>query len=173
MGEYTYDLAVMRERAARKARVQQVRIGQAYYNFDLEVWAVAAAKLPINPYNNKPVLLVPKAYIRELPTINTIGFWDYCMNLESEALRNDFNRDVAGSEGRVDCFHQQRFVAPGQLQNTEDFPQSGNAWDSLAEAYMDNGDKGRAIQYYQKSLELNPANDNARQMIKKLADQHN
>jgi CubicO group peptidase (beta-lactamase class C family) len=59
------------------------------------------------------------------------------------------------------------------LQNTEDFPQSGDTWDSLAEAYMDNGDKGQAIQYYQKSLELNPANDNARQMIKKLADQHN
>jgi cytochrome c-type biogenesis protein CcmH/NrfG len=59
------------------------------------------------------------------------------------------------------------------LQNTKDFPQSGDTWDSLAEAYMDNGDKGRAIQYYQKSLELNPANDNARQMIKKLADQHN
>jgi CubicO group peptidase (beta-lactamase class C family) len=59
------------------------------------------------------------------------------------------------------------------LQNTEDFPQSGNTWDSLAEAYMDNGDKGRAIQDYQKSLELDPANDNARQMIKKLADQHN
>jgi cytochrome c-type biogenesis protein CcmH/NrfG len=59
------------------------------------------------------------------------------------------------------------------LQNTEDFPQSGNTWDSLAEAYMDNGDKGLAIQDYQKSLELDPANDNARQMIKKLADQHN
>jgi CubicO group peptidase (beta-lactamase class C family) len=59
------------------------------------------------------------------------------------------------------------------LQNTEDFPKSGNTWDSLAEAYMDNGDKGRAIQDYQKSLELDPANDNARQMIKKLTDQHN
>ena len=58
-------------------------------------------------------------------------------------------------------------------QNTQDFPQSGNVWDSLAEAYLDDGDKGQAIQYYQKSLELDPANENARQMIKKLGDQHN
>ncbi len=58
------------------------------------------------------------------------------------------------------------------LQNTEDFPQSWNTWDSLAEAYMNNGDKARAIQDYQKSLELDPKNDNARQMIKKLMDQH-
>jgi len=42
------------------------------------------------------------------------------------------------------------------LQNTEDCPKSGNTWDSLAEAYMNNGDKGRAIQDYQKSLELDP-----------------
>jgi cytochrome c-type biogenesis protein CcmH/NrfG len=58
-------------------------------------------------------------------------------------------------------------------QNTEDFPQSWNTWDSLAEAYMDNGDNRLATQDYQKSLELNPANDNAKQMLKKLADQHN
>ena len=58
-------------------------------------------------------------------------------------------------------------------QNTEDFPQSSNAWDSLAEAYMDNGDKALATQYYQKSLEVNPANDNARQRIKTLTDQQN
>lgn len=55
-------------------------------------------------------------------------------------------------------------------QNTNDFPQSWNTWDSLAEAYMDNGDNRLATQYYQKSLELNPDNDNARQMIKKMAD---
>jgi CubicO group peptidase (beta-lactamase class C family) len=58
-------------------------------------------------------------------------------------------------------------------QNTEDFPQSWNTWDSLAEAYMDNGENRLATQDYEKSLELNPANDNARQMIRKLADEHN
>jgi hypothetical protein len=81
---------------------QEVRIGRAYYHFDLEVWASATARLPINPHNNKPVLLVPKAYIRELPTINTGGFWDYCMSHESEALRNDFNRDVGKRVSKED-----------------------------------------------------------------------
>lgn len=81
---------------------QKVRVLRAYYNFDLEVWAAAEARLPINAHNNKPVLLVPKAYIRELPTINTIGFWDYCMRHESEALRNDFNRDVGKRVSKED-----------------------------------------------------------------------
>jgi len=32
----------------------------------------------------------------------------------------------------------------------------GNTRDSLAEAYMDHGDKALAMQSYRKSLELNP-----------------
>lgn len=53
-------------------------------------------------------------------------------------------------------------------QNTDDFPQSGNAWDSLAEGYMIKGDKESAIKYYDKSLQLDPGNSNAVEMLKKL-----
>jgi acetyl esterase/lipase len=52
--------------------------------------------------------------------------------------------------------------------NTEAYPQSANVWDSLAEAYMNNGDKELAIQNYRKSLELNPKNTNAVPMLEKL-----
>lgn len=50
----------------------------------------------------------------------------------------------------------------------EAYPQSGNAYDSLAEAYMDNGDTRLAVANYQKSLQLDPSNSNAVQMLKKL-----
>lgn len=53
-------------------------------------------------------------------------------------------------------------------QNTVDFPQSGNTWDSLAEAYMIKGDKEAAIRYYEKSLTLDPNNTNAVELLKKL-----
>ncbi len=52
--------------------------------------------------------------------------------------------------------------------NTEYFPKSANVWDSLAEVYMLKGEKGLAIKYYKKSLELNPNNTNAINQIKKL-----
>jgi tetratricopeptide (TPR) repeat protein len=51
--------------------------------------------------------------------------------------------------------------------NAAAFPNSANAWDSLAEAYM-NGGKELAIGYYRKSLELNPDNTNARETLKRL-----
>lgn len=47
-------------------------------------------------------------------------------------------------------------------------PTSSNAYDSLAEAYMSKGDKPLAIKNYRKSLELDPSNRNAEEMIKKL-----
>jgi CubicO group peptidase (beta-lactamase class C family) len=53
-------------------------------------------------------------------------------------------------------------------QNTLDFPQSWNAWDSFAEAYTDKGDKDLAIKYYEKSLQLNPGNTNGAEQLKKL-----
>lgn len=52
--------------------------------------------------------------------------------------------------------------------NTEMFPQSSNAFDSLAEAYMKKGETERAIALYQHSLALNPNNDNAVEMLKQL-----
>lgn len=52
--------------------------------------------------------------------------------------------------------------------NVEVYPQSADACDSLAGAYMVNGDKELAIQNYRKSLELNSRNGNAIEMLKKL-----
>lgn len=48
------------------------------------------------------------------------------------------------------------------------FPSSANLYDSLGEAYMKNGDNEQAIKNYRKSLELNPDNQNAVKMLKKL-----
>jgi tetratricopeptide (TPR) repeat protein len=52
--------------------------------------------------------------------------------------------------------------------NVEAYPNSGNTYDSLAEAYMDDGDKSQAIANYQRSLQLNPKNSNAVKMLQKL-----
>lgn len=52
--------------------------------------------------------------------------------------------------------------------SVEAYPQSYNAYDSLGEAYMDNGDKDLAIKNYRRSLELNPGNANGVEKVKKL-----
>lgn len=52
--------------------------------------------------------------------------------------------------------------------NTNLHPNSANAYDSLGEVYMKSGDSVKAVVNYRKSLELNPKNDNASAMLKKL-----
>ncbi len=54
--------------------------------------------------------------------------------------------------------------------NAKVFPESWNVWDSLGEAYMTRGDNELAIKNYEKSLELNPQNDAAREVLKKLEE---
>ncbi len=54
--------------------------------------------------------------------------------------------------------------------NVEYYPESFNVYDSLAEAYMVNGDKELSIKNYKQSLKLNPGNSNAVEMLKKLKD---
>lgn len=53
--------------------------------------------------------------------------------------------------------------------NTELFPNSWNTWDSLAEAYMQKGESHIAMGFFKKSIQLNPENNYAKQMVEKLA----
>jgi Flp pilus assembly protein TadD len=48
------------------------------------------------------------------------------------------------------------------------YPDSGNAYDSLAEAYEVNQDKAQAVDNYQRSLQLDPGNSNAEKHLKVL-----
>ena len=52
--------------------------------------------------------------------------------------------------------------------NTEHWPRSWNAWDSLAEGYEKLGDKAQAIANYRKSLELDPTNQHGVDHLQKL-----
>ena len=52
--------------------------------------------------------------------------------------------------------------------NIEMYPNSFNVYDSYGEACMLNGDQDEAIEYYRKSLELNPDNADAVEMLRKI-----
>ncbi|MGI9543565.1 MAG: hypothetical protein ACR2MX_09915 [Cyclobacteriaceae bacterium] len=59
--------------------------------------------------------------------------------------------------------------------NTKLFPDSANAWDSLAEGFWKADQTEKAIQYYNKAIEMDPegpTGDNARNMLKEIARGH-
>ena len=52
--------------------------------------------------------------------------------------------------------------------NAEAYPESWNAWDSLAEGHMLAGRRDLAIKYYERSLHLNPENHGGREALERL-----
>jgi len=65
---------------------------------------------------------------------------------------------------------EERFTDAAEILklNVEIFPQSANAYDSYAEALMNCGDMKNAKINYERSLELNPDNSNAKAMLERL-----
>lgn len=69
-----------------------------------------------------------------------------------------------------------RFLADGKLApaiaifqlNVEFYPGEPDVYDSLAEAYLKNGEKALALQFYEKTLAMNPGNANATKIVKEL-----
>jgi len=55
--------------------------------------------------------------------------------------------------------------------NVLNYPESYNAYDSLGGAYRAKGEKAFAIESYEKSLKLNPANQNAAKQLQELKSQ--
>lgn len=55
--------------------------------------------------------------------------------------------------------------------NVAVYPEAFNTYDSLGEAYLANGERELAIKNYKKSLELNPQNTNATDVLKRIEGQ--
>jgi tetratricopeptide (TPR) repeat protein len=55
-------------------------------------------------------------------------------------------------------------------KNVALFPHRPNLWDSLAEGYLQTGQKQKAREYYQKALEVDPEFAHAREMLGKLGE---
>src|SRR5439155_25375828 len=52
--------------------------------------------------------------------------------------------------------------------NAGDYPDSWNVYDSLAEAYLKAGERDLAIRNYERSVALNPNNQNAVEILRSL-----
>jgi len=94
--------------------------------------------------------------------LNALGKKDEASKLKAEAFTNAQEVDVNTlgyqllNGGKID---DAIFVFK---KNTELYPDSWNVWDSLAEGYMNKGEKQLAIENYTKALSMAPENQQER-----------
>ncbi|HKD58923.1 MAG TPA: tetratricopeptide repeat protein [Terracidiphilus sp.] len=99
--------------------------------------------------------------------------WDHASEIYAAMQKQDskFKLDEGSINdwgyGLLTGKHPQEAMTIFKL-NVSLYPDSGNVYDSLGEAYMKSGQKDLAIENYKKSLEKNPNNENAKDKLKEL-----
>jgi tetratricopeptide (TPR) repeat protein len=89
----------------------------------------------------------------------------------NEADRHDFGEEQLNNLGYYLIGMKKYKDAIAILKlNVEMFPKSANVYDSLGEAYMDDGNKELARENYEKSLKIDPGNRNAVERLKALGE---
>ena len=129
----------------------------------------------LNILNDKPYAF-PRRSIAEAmyDTISKRGIQDAIKTYESLRVANDNSYDFSESELNALGYqllsgnHKANEAIEVFKLNTDAYPRSSNAFDSLAEAYQVSGDKALALKNYKKAVELDPTNLHAVDMLKKL-----
>jgi len=85
----------------------------------------------------------------------------YGAALVNEGMVNGIGYDLIGA-GKTDA------AIAAFAFNVAQNPQSANAYDSMGEGYYQKGDRKQAVAAYQKSLQLDPTNQNAIDKLKEL-----
>lgn len=87
----------------------------------------------------------------------------------TQAANYDFSEEVLNALGyQLLGMKKQKEAIEIFKLNVEAYPQAFNPYDSLGEAYLQAGERALALQNYKKSVELNPQNVAAVQIIKNL-----
>ena len=140
--------------------------------------ATGVSELRLSPARG-PAITAPKVSAETLIPYEHLTAGNISKAVEAyRQIKKDTPDNVAVSESRLNGLGY-KFLRAKKLPeaiayfklNVEFYPNSWNVYDSLADAYMANGEKELAIANYKKSLEMNPKNTNAAEMLKKLEKQ--
>jgi len=74
---------------------QAVPVKHSSWSRESRRWENDVYELPYNPWTKAGVLLVPTRFLRQLPSIEGDGFWDFAFSFEAENIKGQFSYDIA------------------------------------------------------------------------------
>ncbi|AMP98558.1 serine hydrolase [Pedobacter cryoconitis] len=137
------------------------------YTFNVSIQAILDEK----PYTQikKSVLGTFGKQIDQLNGTEVITFYEKMKKEHNDEY--SFDAEATLNEIGYNFLRQKKFTDAILIfeHNTKLFPESGNVFDSLGEAYYKQGDKSKALLNYKKSIVLNPENGDAKKIIAELS----
>jgi hypothetical protein len=88
--EYTQEVCERHE-----IETQKVSVRHSSWSRESRRWENDEYELPYNPWTKAGVLLTPKRFLRQLPSIEGDGFWDFAFSFEAENIKGQFQYDIA------------------------------------------------------------------------------
>lgn len=75
-------------------RLRRIPVKHSSWSAEMRRWESAVYELPLNPWTGSALLLVPQRFLRQLPSIEGEGFWEYAHGYPDE-IRGHFQYDIA------------------------------------------------------------------------------
>ena len=127
---------------------QEITIEHASWSESAKRWEDRAHRLPQNPYTGRAILLVPRRFLRRLPTVDPSEFWNYAWENAADTITAEFNYDVAtnvdGKEiARLARAHPN--IARNYLKDLEQHPK---------EPYDLDADRNGEVSWYDTGLHI-------------------
>jgi hypothetical protein len=133
---------------------KEISFREAEFDYGKRRWVARSYQLPINTLNKKKsaIILVPKRYLRPLPTINADDYWEYCYDSNVDLLRNMFGDDITRSANKEEIVK----LATEHPETRAEYIKSRE--DGEAEAYDFPNDPKGFIKWYEQTREYVLAN---------------
>ncbi|WP_394339634.1 serine hydrolase [Mucilaginibacter gracilis] len=176
LGKHTHDGTAMQYQALLTADVKQGRTvilltnnrQNSLYDINAAIQNILGGQTYVQP---KKQLIT--AWQDKLDTASVAGLIKAYQELKAK-YPNDYNfNEPALNVVGYTLLGKKRYDSAIAVfeYNTILFPHSGNAFDSLAEAYFNQGDKAKSLLNYERALELDPSNAGAKEKINSLRQQ--
>jgi hypothetical protein len=75
--------------------MRSVSVKHSSWSREHRRWENDVCELPYNPWTKRGVVLVPRRFLRQLPTIEGNGFWDFAFTYEAANIKGQFSYDIA------------------------------------------------------------------------------
>lgn len=82
------------QRICNELSIPLVNLACRVFDESSSRWVIRKYNLPVNPFNNSPIILIPKKFLASINALNSTDFFDYCWEQYDDNVKDQLNVDI-------------------------------------------------------------------------------